>query len=54
VPDELYLSLFTRFPDTDEREFLIGYLAEHEDAREPALRQLAWGMLTSMEFCLNH
>lgn len=54
IPDELYLSIFCRHPDNDERKQILDYLHQRADNRPLALRQLAWAMLTSMEFCVNH
>jgi hypothetical protein len=71
VADELYLSIFCRLPDEEERAMINEYLAETSAAnddnenkskeqsaenspRTTALSQLAWAMLTSMEFCVNH
>ncbi len=51
--DELYLSIYSRLPQDDERAEVIQYLTVNSD-REQALRQLAWAMLSSSSFCLNH
>lgn len=52
--DELYLSLFSRFPTDAEREATTGYLQMHASERSAALQRIAWAMLSSMEFCVNH
>jgi hypothetical protein len=57
VADELFLSIFCRLPDEVERESINEYLAEAEnrdDKRTTALARIAWAMLTSMEFGVNH
>jgi hypothetical protein len=54
LADELYLSLLTREPSADERTELAEYLAKNVDRRSAALANLAWGLLASTEFCVNH
>lgn len=54
VTDELYLSLFSRLPTNEERSEVSGYLEKHHSRRETAIRQIAWAMLSSIEFCVNH
>ena len=48
--DELYLSIFTRLPDDEERKEAADFLA-----RQPAGHaELAWALLASTEFRFNH
>lgn len=54
LAEELYLSIFTRKPTDVERTELFAWLAQNGDGREKAIRLLAWSMLTSMEFVVNH
>lgn len=54
LADELFLSIFTRLPDEGERELISSHIAENTGQREVAIRRLAWAMLTSMEFAVNH
>jgi hypothetical protein len=54
LADELYLSVFTRRPNNDERNELVAWLTKHSDRREKAIANWAWSMLTSMEFVVNH
>lgn len=54
LAEELYLAVFTRPPTDLERTEVKTYLAEHAQQRDKALGYLAWAMLTSMEFCVNH
>lgn len=53
--DELYLSILTRFPSDEEYADVAAYLAlrgvEH---RVAALGELAWSLIASTEFCVNH
>ncbi len=51
---ELYISILTRFPNENEQAIVVSYLNEHADRRKIALRELAWSLLTSAEFRLNH
>lgn len=54
VTEELYLSLFSRRPTEEERTEIVSYLEKNRDRRDLAIRQVAWGMLSSVEFCVNH
>jgi len=54
VADELYLSVLTRRPTVDERAEVADYLAKNESRRQIAVTNLAWALLASTEFCLNH
>ena len=54
VADELYLSVLTRFPDDDERADVKAYLEKRAGQKEAALGELAWALLASTEFCVNH
>lgn len=52
--DELYLSILTRRPTADEKATVEKFLQKHADEREAAARKLAWALLASMEFGVNH
>lgn len=54
VADELYLSVLVRKPTDDERQALTEYLAQNSERRANAITNLAWALLGSTEFCLNH
>ena len=54
VADELFLSMFCRLPDDEERAVVDAYLKKNTEIRKDVLSQLVWAMLTSMEFCINH
>lgn len=54
LAEELYLSVLTRFPTDEERDEVSAYLARRGDDRDRALRNLAWSLLASTEFRLNH
>ncbi|NNE90428.1 MAG: DUF1553 domain-containing protein [Verrucomicrobiales bacterium] len=51
--DGLYLQIFSRLPDADEKAEWTKFLTEAKD-RRAAVRDLAWAMLTSTEFVVNH
>jgi hypothetical protein len=50
LADELYLSIFSRLPDAEERRETADFLARRPDA----IADLAWGLLASTEFRFNH
>lgn len=53
--EELYLSVLARRPTPEERAEFAAYLARRTDKeRLPALREYAWGLLTSTEFRFQH
>lgn len=54
VAEELYLSVLTRLPSEEERGHVARFLGERKERREAALRNLAWALLASTEFCVNH
>lgn len=53
IADELFLSVLTRRPTTEEIQAVEDYLKGRND-REIALQELAWALLTSSEFRFNH
>lgn len=54
LTEELYLTVYTRFPSPEETAEVTGYLAERTTDRAEALQELLWAMLTSIEFRFNH
>lgn len=54
IAEELYLSVLTRRPTDEERAAVADYLAAHGNSREKALGQVAWSLIASTEFCVNH
>lgn len=54
LADELYVSVLGRLPDDDERRIVAEHLAKHPDDRAAACGQLAWALLSSTEFLVNH
>jgi hypothetical protein len=54
ISAELYLSVLTRLPESDETAEVAAWLAQNPDRRAAALGELAWALLASTEFRLNH
>jgi len=54
VAEELYLSVLTRLPATEERDEVAKYLAGGVSRRQSVVSQLVWALLASTEFCVNH
>lgn len=54
IADELFVCILSRLPTSEERAQVAEYLAAHADQRTTALGQLAWALLASMEFSVNH
>ncbi len=54
LAEELYLSVLTRMPTAEEKQEVARFLGERKDRRAAALRNLAWALLASTEFCVNH
>lgn len=54
LADELYLSVLTRQPTAEERAAVEEYLTQNSERRTAAVTNLAWALLASTEFCLNH
>jgi hypothetical protein len=54
VAEELYLSVLTRRPNSEERKEVADFLASRPQDRTAALQDLAWAVLASPEFRFNH
>ena len=54
IAKEMYLSMLARLPEEDETATVADYLKQNEKRRDAALGDLAWALLTSTEFRLNH
>jgi len=50
----LFLAILSRRPSTKERDTIAKLLARHPDKRAETLSRVAWAMLASMEFGVNH
>ena len=54
IAEEMYLSMLARLPEVDEVATVANYLERNNKRRAAALGDLAWALLTSTEFRLNH
>ena len=50
----LYLAVLTRKPSVDELATVIRILAKPKQTRDAAARKLAWALIASLEFGVNH
>ena len=51
--EELYLSIYSRYPSDDERQIAVKHLQAAPSQRRQATEDLMWTMLNSMEFVFN-
>ncbi len=54
ISDELYLSVYTRKPTTEETAAVAEYLQDRMADRADALQELIWASLAAVEFRFNH
>ena len=54
IADELFTAILGRTPSDEDRKTVIDFLQMRTDQRTDAISQLAWAMLASTEFCVNH
>jgi hypothetical protein len=54
VADELSLAILSRPATEQEKREISDYLVSRKDDRNVALGELAWGMISSLEFRFNH
>jgi hypothetical protein len=54
VAEDLYLSILSRLPSDEQRNAVAAYLEENSKDRAAALSEMAWALLASSEFRLNH
>ena len=54
LADELHLAILSRPASRAEKERISNYLAERKEDRNKAINELAWGLLSSVEFRFNH
>ncbi len=54
LAEELYLSILSRLPNGEEAAEAIELISSGSDDRPAAVAQLAWALLASAEFRLNH
>ncbi|HLX62415.1 MAG TPA: DUF1553 domain-containing protein [Planctomycetota bacterium] len=51
---EMFAQILGRSPDKDELSGLVAYLDARKSRPEAAVRQVAWALLTTPEFLMNH
>ena len=54
LAEELYLNVLTRLPTEEEQVEVNEYLQRFQNRRAEALGELAWALIASAEFRLNH
>ena len=54
VVEELFLTVFSRAPNSGERQRSISYLENRPARRIAAIRQVLWALFNSAEFRMNH
>jgi hypothetical protein len=54
VTDELFLAILSRRPTAAERQSLRDQLPVDSESTAIAYRELAWALLMTSEFSLNH
>jgi hypothetical protein len=54
IAEELYLAVLTRNPTSDETATVTKYLAKNATKKQEAIGKLAWALLASTEFGVNH
>ena len=54
LAEELYLSTLTRLPSNEEVIAVQQQLSAREKDRPAVVQELAWGLLTSVEFRFKH
>lgn len=54
IADELFVTILSRPPTDDDRQTVVEFLSERTDRRTEAISKLAWALLSSTEFCVNH
>ncbi len=52
--EELYLAILSRKPTADEVDIATKFLTKYPDGKPDAVGRLAWALLASMEFGVNH
>ncbi len=54
IAEELYLTVFSRYPSEAETEQVAAFLTDTETQSNQDLQQLVWAALSSDEFRFNH
>ncbi|MEQ8791250.1 MAG: DUF1553 domain-containing protein [Pirellulaceae bacterium] len=54
VADAMFLAILSRTATDDDRQDVAEYLKQNEDRRSEAIGEVAWALLASTEFIVNH
>jgi len=54
IVDELYLSIYSRWPSADEKAVAVEAFAAEGVKRQQAVEDLMWALINSAEFVFNH
>jgi hypothetical protein len=54
MAEELYISILTRPPSVEEIDEVEHYLEVRQNAKPEAIKEMAWALLTSVEFRFSH
>jgi hypothetical protein len=52
--DAIYLAILSRAPSAEEKAAVVKVLAKHPESRTEAIGRVAWALVASMEFGVNH
>ncbi len=54
IVEEIYLTVYARFPTDEEREIALSAFSAEGATRKTAVEDLIWALLNTAEFVLNH
>jgi WD40 repeat protein len=54
IVEEIYLCLYARFPDDEEKKIALTVFSQDGASRKTAAEDLIWALLNTPEFVLNH
>ena len=54
IVDELYLTIYSRWPSADEKAVAVEVFAEEGAKRQQVIEDLMWALINSAEFVFNH
>lgn len=52
--EQMYLTVYSRFPDPEEKEIVLGLFNDPDILEKEAAEDLLWALLNSAEFVFNH
>ena len=54
IIEEIYLSVYSRFPSDEESEIALGAFSAEGASRKTAVEDIIWALINTAEFVLNH